>query len=168
MMWLASITARLKYMTEGSLLILQVQKRTEDRTAYHRRLNITLRRVSIRGESLVSNTVRLYTAKNLFWYHEWQLPQVLCLPIETQPKWRRWNWKRINQPLLIPKRGAPRPVSNLRETTRRFKKANREWVGMLRLHSKSTMGTLKWYSLMAVKRLARKINSLLKNALALE
>jgi hypothetical protein len=30
------------------------------------------------------------------------------------------------------------------------------------------MGTQKWYSLMAVKQLARKINSLLKNALALE
>ena len=167
-MWLASITARWKYMTEGSLLILQVQRKTEDRTAYHRRLNITLRRVSIRGESLASSIVRLYTAKNLFWYHEWQLPQVLCQPIETQPKWRRWNWKRINQPLLITKRGAPKPVSNLPETMRRFKKANREWVGMLRLHSKSTVGTLKWCSLMAVKRLVRKINSLLKNALALE
>jgi hypothetical protein len=70
--------------------------------------------------------------------------------------------------LLIPKREGPKPVSNLPETTRRFKKANREWVGMLRLHSKSTMVTQKWYSLMAVKRLARKINSLLKNALALE
>jgi len=51
---------------------------------------------------------------------------------------------------------------------KRFKKVNREWAGMHRLLSKPQKGTQKWFSLMAVKQLARRTNSLLKNALALE
>lgn len=62
----------------------------------------------------------------------------------------------------------PRLVSNLPETMKRFKKVNREWAGMHRLLSKPQKGTRKWFSLMAVKQLARRTNSLLKNALALE
>lgn len=60
------------------------------------------------------------------------------------------------------------PALNPHLTKRKSKVANKGWGDMRWLLRKSTLVTPKWFSLMAVKQLAKRINNLSKSASVLE